>query len=47
MHIEDKKIHVDNWFSYLQAQICGHFEKIENDKKSYKSFVSKNWYKSV
>ncbi len=45
MHIEDKKTHAENWFSYLQAQICGHFEKIEKDAKSYKNFVSKNWYK--
>ncbi len=45
MDIEDKKIFADKWFSYLQSQICNHFEKLEKDTKSFKKFVSKNWYK--
>ena len=46
MDIEDKKTHSDKWFSYLQEQICGGFEKIERDTKSSKKFVSTNWYKN-
>ena len=45
MYLEDKKNYSDKWFAYLQAQICNHFEKIENDSKSLKKFVSSNWYK--
>ena len=29
----------------MQSQICNHFEKLEKDTKSFKKFVSKNWYK--
>lgn len=47
MDIEDKKKYSDKWFSYLQAQICNHFEKIERDTKSSKKFVSKNWFKNL
>ena len=47
MDIEDKKKYSDKWFSYLQAQICNHFEKIERDSKSSKKFVSKNWFKNL
>ena len=46
MDIEDKKIYSDKWFSYLQTQICNHFENIEKDTKSFKKFISKNWYKN-
>ena len=45
MDIEDKKLYSDKWFSYLQAQICNHFEKIEKDSKSSKKFISTNWSK--
>ena len=45
MDIEEKKLYSDKWFSYLQAQICDYFEKIEKDAKSSKKFVSKNWFK--
>ena len=45
MDIEDKKFYSDKWFSYLQAQICDHFEKIEKDSKSSKKFISTNWSK--
>ncbi len=45
MDIEDKKIFADKWFSYLQIQICNHFEKIEKDVKSSKKFISTDWYK--
>ena len=45
MDIEEKKLYSDKWFSYLQAQICDYFEKIEKDTKSSKKFVSKNWVK--
>ncbi len=45
MDIEDKKIYSDKWFSYLQTQICDHFQKIEKESKSSKKFVSTNWYK--
>ena len=47
MDIEDKKLYSDKWFSYLQAQICDHFEKIEKDSKSSKKFISKNWSKKT
>ena len=42
MDIEDKKTYSDKWFSYLQAQICNHFEKIENDANGFKRFISTN-----
>ena len=45
MDLEDKKLYSDKWFSYLQAQICNHFEKIERDSKSTKKFISTNWSK--
>ena len=47
MDIEDKKLYSDKWFSYLQAQICDHFEKIEKDSKSSKKFISTNWSKKA
>ena len=47
MDIEDKKIYSDKWFSYLQTQICEHFEKIEKNTKSLKKFVSTNWNKKA
>ena len=31
MNIEDKKMYLDKWFSYLQTQICKQFEKIEKE----------------
>ncbi len=45
MDIEDKKTYSDKWFSYLQAQICNHFEKIENDANGFKRFISTSWNK--
>ena len=45
MDIQDKKSYSDKWFTYLQAQICDHFEKIEKDSKSSKKFISTNWSK--
>ncbi len=47
MDLEDKKFYSDKWFSYLQAQICNHFEKIEKDSKSAKKFISTNWSKKI
>ena len=47
MNIEEKKLYADKWFSYLQAQICDYFEKIEKDTKSSKKFVSKNEFLST
>ena len=47
MDLEDKKLYSDKWFSYLQAQICNHFEKIERDSKSTKKFISTNWSKKI
>ena len=47
MNIEDKKKYSDKWFSYLQAQICNYFERLEKNSKSSKKFVSKNWYKNT
>ncbi len=46
MDLEDRKTYSDKWFSYLQEQICNHFEKIELESKSHKKFISTNWYKS-
>ena len=45
MNIKDKKIYSENWFSYLQSQLCSQFERIEKDLNSSKKFISKNWYK--
>ena len=47
MDLEDRKLYSDKWFSYLQAQICNHFEKIEKDYKSSKKFVSTSWSKKI
>ena len=47
MDLEDKKLYSDKWFSYLQEQICNHFEKIEKDTKSSKKFISTNWSKKI
>ena len=42
MDLEDKKkLYSDKWFSYLQAQICNHFEKIEKDSKVQKNLFQK------
>ena len=38
-----KKI-VNNWFNYLQVQICKEFENIE---KSKKKFIKRNWNKKI
>ena len=43
MDIEDKKLYSDKWFSYLQEQICNHFEKIEKDS----SKVQKNLFQQI
>ena len=45
MDIEDKKTYSDKWFSYLQVQICNHFEKIEKEANSFKRFISTSWNK--
>ena len=37
-----KKKIVDNWFSFLQTQICKEFESLEGGKKK---FTKRNWYK--
>ena len=37
MNIEDKKMYLDKWFSYLQAQICKQFEKLKKSLKAYKN----------
>ena len=37
-----KKIMADNWFTYLQRQICKEFENIE---KKGKKFSKRDWYK--
>ena len=46
MNIEDKKMYLDKWFSYLQSQICKQFEKIEKESKGLQKFVSTNWQKN-
>jgi len=45
MNIKTKKLYSDKWFSYLQEQICGNFEKIEKDSKGFKKFISTSWFK--
>ncbi len=45
MDIEDKKIYLDKWFSYMQSQICSGFEDLEKKMKSSKKFISTNWSK--
>ena len=37
-----RKKMADNWFSYLQIQICKSFELLENNKSK---FSKRNWYK--
>jgi len=37
-----KKKIVDNWFSFLQTQICKEFESLEGGRKK---FTKRNWYK--
>ncbi len=39
---EFRKKMADNWFSYLQSQICREFEIIEKGKKK---FIKRDWYK--
>ncbi len=36
MNIKDKKNFSEKWFSYLQEQICNHFENLEGELKSKK-----------
>ena len=45
MNIKEKKIHTEKWFSYLQAQLCNHFEQLEKDLNSSKKFISTSWFK--
>ena len=45
MDIEDKKIHTDKWFTYLQVQICKEFEKLERQNGGKMNFTSKSWAK--
>ncbi len=45
MDIEDKKIHADKWFSYLQFQICKEFEELESQKRGKNKFISTSWNK--
>ena len=47
MNIKDKKNFSEKWFSYLQEQICNHFENLEGELKSKKKFISTNWRKNV
>ena len=42
INLNFRKKLADNWFSYLQAQICKEFEIIENEKNK---FVKRNWFK--
>ena len=37
-----KKKMADNWFSYLQSQICKEFESLENNKIR---FIKRDWRK--
>ena len=46
MDIEDKKKFSDEWFSYLQEQICKSFENLEKEMKSKKKFISSDWSKA-
>ena len=39
---EFRKKMADNWFSYLQTQICKSFEILEKNKLK---FSKRNWYK--
>ena len=47
MDLKEKKLYSEKWFSYLQVQICNHFEKIEKEAKSSKKFISTNWFKNI
>ena len=39
-----RKKMTENWFSYLQNQICKDFESLE---KSGKKFVKRDWFKKI
>ena len=40
MDIEDKKIHTDKWFTYLQVQICKEFEKLELNRNTPHAIIT-------
>ena len=42
MDIDDKKLHTDRWFTYLQFQICKSFEFLEGGKSK---FSKRYWLK--
>ncbi len=45
--IDIKKRLAENWFSYLQLEICNQFQKLENSSKGIKksTFVKREWRK--
>ena len=45
--IDIKKRLAENWFSYLQLEICNQFQKLENTSKGIKksTFVKRKWRK--
>ena len=45
--IDIKKRLAENWFSYLQLEICNQFQKLENTSKGIKKskFVKRKWRK--
>ena len=46
MKTEYKKKFADNWFNYLQSQICKEFEKLEKMYSGKQSkFMRRDWYK--
>ena len=45
--IEEKKNIINNWFDYLQSEICNQFLDLENKfNKKEKNFKSYSWHKS-
>ena len=48
LEIEIKKKLADNWFNYLQLEICQQFENLEkNFGTKTKKFIKRNWEKDI
>ena len=46
MKTEYKKKFADNWFNYLQSQICKEFERLEKISSGKQNkFIRRDWYK--
>ena len=47
-NLDIKKKLVNNWFNYLQLEICQQFENLEkNFGTKTKKFIKRNWEKDI